>query len=155
MKKSDAIVALSDLFGIATEAVGEPEYRDGHSVLGVLSGRVSPRETLFACYGAPGTPLFKAMIRKGDHKYIYLANGGREQLFCLKDDPNELSLLDDESAKAELRAILKAYCARDGLRAALDEGGRLLAFPYTPRPLFRIRQFDASSGVHDFTFQHL
>jgi choline-sulfatase len=150
---SDALVALTDLFGIATAAAGAPEYRDGHPVLGVLSGKAAPRDYLFACYGNPGTPLFKAMIRKGDLKYIYLSNGGREQLFNLKDDPHELQNLNDPAAKAEMKAILAAHCARDGLFEALSEDGAMRAFEYKLRPLFRIHQFDTSSGIRDFTFK--
>lgn len=152
-EKSDALVALTDLFGIATAAAGAPEYRDGHPVLDVLGAKAAPRDYLFACYGDPGTPLFKAMIRKGDLKYIYLSNGGRAQLFNLKDDPNELRNLDDAAARAEFQAILEAHCARDGLREALNADGTMRAFEYRLRPLFRIHQFDLSSGIHDFTFQ--
>jgi hypothetical protein len=39
----------------------------------------------------PGTRHFKFMVRSGDWKYIWMANGGREQLFNVKEDPNELT----------------------------------------------------------------
>lgn len=152
---SDALVALTDLFGIATKAAGAPLYRDGHPVLDVLDGITEPRDSLFACYGNPGTPLFKAMIRRSDFKYIYMANGGREQLFNLKDDPNELRNMDDTDAKASFRAILEAHCTRDGLRDALLNDGTMRAFAFQPRPLFRIHQFDLSSGIRDFTFKRI
>ncbi len=151
--RHDDIVALTDLFGIATAAAGAPEYRDGHPVLAALDGSAAPRDYLFACYGTPGTLLFKAMIRRGDLKYIYLSNGGLEQLFNLKEDPEELKNLDDPATKAEMKALLAAHCAKVGLKEVLDADGNLLAHEFKHLPLFRIRQFDLSSGVRDFTFK--
>ena len=152
-EKCDALVTLSDLFGIATAAAGEPEYRDGYPVLDMLYGNAAPRDYLFACHETPGTGRFKAMIRQGDYKYIYMANGGQEQLFNLKDDPNELVNLNDAIRRAEMKHILENHCRRDGLWEALDENGCIRAFEYTARPLIRVHQFDASFGVHDFTFK--
>ena len=74
----------------------------------------SPARTCFiGYYGEPGTPLFKIMVRQGQWKYIYMANGGREQLFDLADDPNELKNL------AESRTdVARARCTRKPSRRA-------------------------------------
>jgi len=100
----------------------------------------------------PGSQLFKLMVRHGDYKYIYVANGGREQLFDLKNDKNELVNLAGERPELikKYRKYAEDYCARDGLRAALDGDGRLKAFDFYQRPYARIRQFDESGGVKDF-----
>ena len=38
----------------------------------------------------PGSHDFKVMVVTDQWKYIFMANGGREQLFNRKKDPNEL-----------------------------------------------------------------
>lgn len=149
--RTDALACLTDLFGLATSAAGIPELRDGVDLLGALEGSAAPRETLTAVYGRPGTPLFKIMLRTGDWKYIYMANGRGEQLFCTGQDPQELHLCNAEQPEllARLRAQATAFCDRPGLYAAL-ENGALRGFDYTERPRPRIHQFDRSSGVVDF-----
>ncbi|MGH7484933.1 MAG: sulfatase family protein, partial [bacterium] len=88
-ERRDHLAALTDLFGIATSAAGTPEFRQGIDVLGAIAGKAKPRDVLFGYYGHPGTRLFKIMVRQGEWKYIFFANGGREQLFNLRDDPHE------------------------------------------------------------------
>lgn len=151
-RRNGELVCLTDVFGIVTGAAGREQVRGGYSVLGMLEGREAPRRRLFACYGRPGTPQFKTMIRQGPWKYIFLANGGREQLFNLEEDPQELSQVSDGHPQVmeEMRRILAWELNRDGLRQALEEG-RPRTFPFTPRPLQRIYQFDHSSGVMNFT----
>jgi arylsulfatase len=90
-KTSSDLICLTDLFGIATGAAGKSDVRQGIDVLGLLNGTGHKRETLFGYYGDPGTARFKIMARGGEWKYIYLANGGREQLFNLQSDPHELN----------------------------------------------------------------
>lgn len=148
--KDDSIVALTDLFAIATGASGETVLRDGHDVLAQLSGDTQRRDHLFAVYGEPGSVTFKVMIRQGDWKYIYMYNGGREQLFNLKQDPNELCNIDDPARKAGMRALAADECLKHGL-SDMVENGRMKCIEYTERPLFRIHQFDVSSGITDFT----
>jgi choline-sulfatase len=91
------------------------------------------------------------MARQGSWKYIYLANGGREQLFDLEHDPHELLNLADtkRDIAAQLRQKAQAACDRPELRATLDGKG-LRAFPFAARPLRRIYQFDHSRGVTGF-----
>jgi choline-sulfatase len=150
---SQDLICLTDLFGIATSAAGAPQIRDGHDILAALDRRGPERKNVIACYGRPGTPQFKVMIREGEWKYIFLANGNREQLFNLKKDPGELALCNAEAPEilTRFRRETTEYCNRKGLLQALD-GGKLRTFPYTPRPLFRIHQFNSAFGVKDFIY---
>ena len=145
------LVALTDLFGLATSAAGRPQMRDGVDLLGLLEGRSAPREHLFGWYGEPGTSHFKIMARRGPWKYIYLANGGREQLFNVETDPNERCNLaaSEPAVRLALRQAAACACRRPGATEALD-GDDLRAFPYQERERRRIYQFDSSRGVKGF-----
>jgi len=150
--RRDELVCLTDLFGIATTAAGQGEIREGIDVLGMLDGTAKPREYLLGFYGTPGTPQFKIMVREKDWKYIYMANGGREQLFNLTEDPNELrQRIDDQPQVAErLRKIATQAANQPNINRALDKNGTLLSFPFEKRPDRRIYQFAGSRGVHGF-----
>lgn len=150
-QKRHDLACLTDLFGVATTAGGKPQMRQGSDILGALDGKAPPRRDLFGYYGDPGTPQFKIMVRNGAWKYIYLANGGREQLFHLADDPGELANAAEIRAdvRDQLRAKAAAECNRPELRSALDGGG-LRRFLFQPRPRQRIYQFDRSRGVTGF-----
>ncbi len=144
------LVALTDLFGLATAASGTPELRDGHDLLNTLRGTAPQRNALIGLYGAPGTRYFKCMVRQGDWKYIWLANGGRELLFNLRLDANESrSLVPDEPAiLAALRAqAINVLSARELTQPAVAHGA-LLALPFEPFPRVRIKQF--ARGITDF-----
>ncbi len=148
---TDNLVCLTDLFGIATTASGDPELRDGTDVLNALWGKTKPRERIVGMYGTPGTPRFKVMVRQGDWKYIFFANGGGELLFNLAEDPHELRQRIDDApdvAKQLRGKAAEAVNVPNAERAL--ESGRLKAFPFTPRPLIRIVQFDRSRGVTGF-----
>lgn len=149
--RRDELVCLTDLFAIATAASGIVEPRDGMDILGMTEGRVPPRDTLIAFYGTPGTPRFKVMVRSGDWKYIYMANGGRELLFNVTEDPGELSqrLESEPVVTSQLRSMAVAALHQPNADRAL-ENGRLKAFPFEARPLIRIYQFDRSRGVTGF-----
>jgi arylsulfatase len=149
--RNDALVCLTDLFAIATAASGDCEPRDGTDVLGMLEGTVDPRAFLFACYGRPGTPLFKFMVRSGDYKYIFLSNGDRRQLFDLRSDPSELNNLADAEPErvSGLHETARIHAHRQGLLQAFD-GKDFRVFPYTARPLFRINQMAGDLGISDF-----
>jgi arylsulfatase len=166
------LVSLVDLFGIATGAAitdrrqttgdrrqtkdggrktEEAERRDGMDLLGVLAGTAQPREFLTSMYGEPGTPLFKIMIRQGDWKYIFLANGGREQLFDVVEDQAEARNRAAEHGEIarRLRSLAVGVCNTPGAAAALA-GDDLRVFPYQERPRRRIYQFDRSRGIVGF-----
>ncbi|HEY3935838.1 MAG TPA: sulfatase-like hydrolase/transferase [Bryobacteraceae bacterium] len=150
-KVSNELVCLTDLFGIATTAAGKAECRQGIDVLGILNGTARPRETLFGYYGEPGTRRFKIMARRDHWKYIWFANGDREQLFDLAKDPLEhLNLVESQGDTArKLKSEATAACNRPELRAVLDGNG-LRGISFEARPLRRIYQFDRSRGVTGF-----
>ena len=149
--RRDDLVCLTDLFAIATHAAGQTQARDGVDVLGVVDGSGSPREHLFGYYGEPGTDRFKIMVRSGDWKYIYLANGGREQLFNTSEDPDEVvnRMATDRPVADDLHRWGVEACGHPGASDALD-GGRLRSFPYAKRNTRRVYQFDRSRGVRGF-----
>ena len=149
--KRDDLVCLTDLFAIATGAVGATETRDGMDVLGVIGGREAAHPYLVGMYGEPGTSTFKVMVRDAEWKYIFMANGEREQLFSIADDPAEL---ENRATSAlgvtmSMREIAASACRVPGAEDALD-GSKLQTFPYRDRPRFRIYQFDRSRGVSGF-----
>ncbi|MDA0336090.1 MAG: sulfatase-like hydrolase/transferase [bacterium] len=146
------LASLIDLYGIATGCAGEADLRDGADLLGVLRGTTAPREQLFGLFGAPGTARFKVMVREGRWKYIFIANGGRELLFDVAADPQELRQLaaGQPEVRARLRAAAAAYLAGPAGEGSLSESGDLRAFAFAARPLQRIYQFDRSRGIHGF-----
>ncbi|MGQ9663667.1 MAG: sulfatase family protein [Kiritimatiellia bacterium] len=150
-QRRDDLVCLTDLFGLATAAAGFPEIREGIDLLSVLEGRVTPRQRLVGWYGSPGTRRFKLMVREGRWKYIWLANGGREQLFDAENDPAELinRAPDETEILRSMRAVAIEVCDRPGTRAALD-GNQLRSFSFQARPLKRLKQFESSRAPADF-----
>jgi arylsulfatase len=149
--KNDTLVCLTDLFGIATYAAGATETRDGIDVLGVLDGTANPREYLFGYYGWPGTPQFKMMVKDDSWKYIFMANGGRKQLFNCKEDPNEIIQRTDDAPEAANRLhsqIINAL-SHPNLQAALEDGD-CKAFPFEPMERKRVYQYNRSYGEKGF-----
>src|SRR5207302_8213673 len=92
------LISLADLFGIATGAAGACELREGRDVLKMLRGECTSREHLVGMVEIPGSQDFKVMVLTDEWKYIFMANGGREQLFNRKRDPNEVSNCINSSA---------------------------------------------------------
>jgi len=147
----EQLASLTDLFGLATSAAGAKELREGVDLMPALRDNGGTRECVFGCYGIPGTPLFKMMAREGAWKYIWMANGGREQLFNVVSDPHELSNVAREQADitSRLRSRVVGMTNRPALRAGMD-GDNLRAFSFSPRRLQRIYQFDRSRGITGF-----
>jgi choline-sulfatase len=145
------LISLADLFGIATGAGGECEMREGIDVLKMLRGECAPRQYLIGMVEIPGSQDFKIMVLTDEWKYIFMANGGREQLFNRKKDPNELlNCVSSPSAiRDDLYALAVKACRVPGAIDALD-GDKLRAFPFRQRPPIRIYQFDRSRGVVGF-----
>jgi arylsulfatase A-like enzyme len=145
------LISLADLFAIATEAAGACEVREGMNVLKMLRGEGTQREYLVGMIEIPGSQDFKVMIATDKWKYIFMANGGREQLFDLGRDPDELSncLGSSPRIKGDLYALAVQACKAPGAVDALD-GDKLRAFPFRERARTRIYQFDRSRGVVGF-----
>jgi choline-sulfatase len=150
-QRREELVSLTDLFALATGAAGSVETRDGIDVLGLLDGQVKPRDCYVGMYEVPGSPLFKCMVRWREWKYIFMANGGREQLFNLAEDPHELHnrVADRPEVAEELRACAVYSLSVPNADRALEHG-RLKVFPFRPRPLQRVYQMDGSRGVRGF-----
>lgn len=144
----EELVCLADLFGIATGAAGSLELRDGMDVPGLVEGRTTPREVLFGYHGEPGTDRFKIMVRSKDWKYIFMSNGGKEQLFDMTGDRREAENLvqNHPDIVRSLRKKAAEVCRQPGARDAL-QGNDFIEFPFTPRPRSRCYQFDRSRGV--------
>ena len=145
------LACLVDLFGIVTGAAGHQELREGSDILGLATGTPQERRNLVTFYGDPGSHQFKVMVRFGQWKYIFMANGGREQLFHLGDDPNELTNLAQarSDVREQLYRVAFAECQRRELQSVLN-GDDLRELPFRARPLQRIYQFDRSRGVTGF-----
>jgi choline-sulfatase len=120
-------------------------------ILKMLRGEGTPREYLVGMVEIPGSQNFKVMVLTDEWKYIFMANGGREQLFNRKADPNELSNCVNSSSgiRDDLYALAVKACRVPGAVDALD-GDKLRAFPFRKRPPKRIYQFDRSQGVFGF-----
>jgi choline-sulfatase len=144
-------MSLADLFGIATGAAGACEMREGIDVLKMLRGESAPRQHLIGMVEVPGSHDFKIMVLTDEWKYIFMANGGREQLFNRKKDPNELSnyVSSSSAIRSDLYALGVKACRVPGATDAID-GNKLRAFPFRQRPPTRIYQFDRSRGVVGF-----
>lgn len=151
-QKCDKLVSLTDLFGVATAAAGQIQIRDGIDVLGMLKGESKARNYLFGCYGKPGTPDFKIMVRDNKWKYIFMSNGGYQQLFDIPKDPYELSnKIKTESKTAEkLRSIAIEKLEKSEWSNRVIKDGDLRSFEFTKKPPKRVYQFDWSKGIKSF-----
>ena len=149
--RRDELITLADLFGIATRAGGACELRDGVDVLGILRGESVQRSFLTGMAELPGSEFFKVMVVMDEWKYIFMANGRREQLFNLKTDPDELTNRATEASdvRSKLYSLAVARCRVVGAGDALA-GEDLRSFPYRERRRERIYQFDRSRGVEGF-----
>jgi hypothetical protein len=80
-----------------------------------------------------------------------MANGGREQLFNLRQDTNELSdcVASASGITDDLYALTVQACRVPGAMDALD-GDKLRAFPFRERARTRICQFDRWQRVVGF-----
>lgn len=150
-ERSEDLVCLTDLFGIATSAAGRQQLRQGVDVLGAVTGSAPARGRLFGYHGQPGTDAFKVMVREGPYKLIWFANGDTHLLFNVVDDPEELHPLGATyPAKAEqLLGLVTEHLRDEALSAAFD-GDSLATMPYRVWPTRRIYQFDQSRGVTGF-----
>jgi choline-sulfatase len=116
----------------------------------MLRGECAPRRHLVGMVEVPGSHDFKIMVLTDEWKYIFMANGGWEQLFNRERDPNELSNQISSSAMgSDLYALAVKACQVPGAADAID-GKKLRAFPFRQRPATRIYQFDRSRGVVGF-----
>lgn len=144
--RSQNLVSLTDLFGLATKLAGKRELRDGIDIV------EETREFLFSFYGRPQTRRFKVMVRHKQWKYIFMANGGREQLFNLDHDPMELGNLVNEQREIAtlLREQVLEKCKKEADLQCMVKDEVLVTYPFEARELTRLHQFAFSRGVTSF-----
>ncbi len=108
----------------------------------MLRGESAPRDYLVGMVEIPGSHDFKIMVLTGEWKYIFMANGGREQLFNREKDPDELAncVRASSGVRSSLYALAVEACRVPGATDALD-GDKLRVFP------FRQRQADTPLSV--------
>jgi len=151
-ERREELACLTDLFAIVTKAGGQLHEREGHDQLGMLLGETEPRDQIVGWFNAPGELAFKMMVRTGPWKYIHIANGGREQLFHIEQDPWELTNLASTETQVleEMRRRARQACDRPGAKAALDKNGKLITHAFKRRPVQRIHQMASHLGVKGF-----
>ncbi len=144
--RSADLVNLTDLFGMATKLAGCLDVRDGIDIL------EESRDFLYTFYGRPKTRQFKLMVRYENWKYIYMANGAREQLFDLAADPTEMhNLINEcEDIAALLRSKAVEKCEINPDIACMVENHSMVSYRFVARPLGRLHQFAFSRDVTDF-----
>jgi N-acetylglucosamine-6-sulfatase len=123
--KVDALVSNVDFYATVTDIQGEPELRDGRSLLPLATGDIAssewPRESILT-EGVERGPKDYNMVRTGRYKYIEYHNGEKE-LYDLQADPYELESFDetaDPVLLARLHSIVEelATCEKDSCRVA-------------------------------------
>lgn len=146
-ERNNSLVSLTDLFALATSVAGCKDVRDGIDILS------DQREELYAYYGRPKTRQFKIMLRWKEWKFIYMANGGRQQLFDLNEDPLELTNLIAQ--RPDIVEIMTKYivqkCMQEEELHCMVSEGKLVSYPFEARPLQRLHQFDFSQGITDYS----
>lgn len=150
--RCEELISLTDLFAIATGAAGGCQPREGIDVLRMLKTGAGKREYLFGYYGKPGTIDFKIMVRDKRWKYIFMANGGREQLFDLLNDPEELRLVNscEPDTLKRLRAAASEKLSKLPCADLILEKANLKAMPFQRHKPIRIYQFEGPKAPRQF-----
>jgi arylsulfatase A-like enzyme len=113
--RSSAQCYLRDLFPTLCELakVAPPAGLDAASLVPALNGKPGPYEYVFGYFTDT-----QRMIRDDAWKFIWYPKIGREQLFHLEDDPDEMVDLIGDARHAEqaaaLRAELRKWLAKHG-----------------------------------------
>lgn len=132
----NALVTLQDLYATICDVAGcaLPATSSGKSLVKLCMGEDGAvRDAIVAEYGAGRN--FKCMLRWDKYKYIYFANGGREQLFDLSSDPAEQHNMAALNAPlcGDCRRRLYKYYSQHGYAAALGNN-ELKKYDYEPLP---------------------
>lgn len=110
IRTSGALVSLEDLLPTIVELAGGdiPEGLVGRSLVPITEGKTATiRDRIWGQYANAAH-----MIRSGAHKYIYYPDDGRELVFNIEDDPDELrDISDDLELTAGLRDQLRDVLA--------------------------------------------
>ncbi|MBB6732146.1 sulfatase [Cohnella zeiphila] len=125
-ERREQLALLQDIYATLIAAAGGkvPAASSGVDLLPAARQTERPtREKIFAEIGRGR--LFKTMLRWDRYKYIYHANGGKENLFDLLADPdefNDISALHPELCR-ECREQLTDHYRAYGLAEALGSDG--------------------------------
>jgi arylsulfatase A-like enzyme len=140
-------VSTIDLFATIAGAAGvaPPGPLDGLDLLPLAREGAAPeRPGVGAEFGRDRTRKLMWRWEEGGSqwKYVWLANGGRQQLFDLAADPLELRDLAAEEGRRceEAHRRLAAWCRVTDFPGALASGGeRLAEYPFEALPLGQVR----------------
>ncbi len=129
-------VALEDIMPTILEMAGVeiPATVEGRSLVPLLRGELADAEPWRPYLHIEHSPLHQTLT-DGREKYIWWVADGREQLFNLADDPQELHDLAGDGASAERLAHWRGRLVREleGRPEGFVEGGRLVpGRPYPP-----------------------
>lgn len=117
----DSPVGLQDLLPtlLAAAGVAIPQNLDGHSLLSLLTNPgARVREHVFGEFGSPGRRTF--LLSDGEWKYIRYEEDGRELLFAMSEDPDELH--DRSAAQPEMLTRWRGMLLDTLDRRATDSG---------------------------------
>ena len=133
---------LPTFLAAAGAADAVPADVTGQNLLPLCADAATPGRAALAGQFASDR-LMKLMLRWDDWKYCYFANGGRQQLFNLRDDPHELADRAGQHPalcrEARKRLVQCFRAARH--QAALDDAGNALrAYPFAQLPLGQINR---------------
>ncbi len=131
----EELSSLLDLFPTFMKAAGIDGYneRPGMDLMELIQDKTE-RQMVFSEYENAGS--YCHYIRHKDWKYVFFQNGGYEELYDLKNDPDELRDLSDSK---EHRQILEDFrkAAQEWIRQYsnkdkyLDNNGELMKHPYS------------------------
>ncbi|MCQ6560039.1 sulfatase-like hydrolase/transferase [Paenibacillus mendelii] len=131
-ERREHLSMLQDVYATFIQAAGGalPLESSGKDLTAACQDpNIPSRERIIAEYGQGRAMKF--MLRWGDFKYIYHANGERENLFHLGLDPNELHDIADDHREicSSCRQQLVEYYKGYSFQEALDCDS-LRSFPY-------------------------
>lgn len=148
---SDALVELRDIMPTLLDCAGleVPEGLDGRSLLPALSGEPGAEHgTIHGEHIALGQSV--QWMTDGHEKYIWWSGDGREQLFDLDADPDELSDLALEDNTEEALGYWRKLLIEE--LAGREDGfsdGETLIVGQKPMPTLRgVVAKDATAGEH-------
>ncbi|CAG7599812.1 Arylsulfatase [Paenibacillus solanacearum] len=132
-ERRDQLALLQDIYATCIEAAGGtvPAISSGRNLLPAAADPAAPlRDKLFAEVGRGR--VFKMMLRFSDYKYIYHANGGKQNLYDLRADPDEwtdIAAQQPDLCRECQQEMLDHYRSY-GLAEALD-GDKLVRYEPT------------------------
>lgn len=138
----DELVTLPDLYAtmLSLAGVSLPPLCRGHNLVSLCKAESADLNRKFIV-GEFGSGIeFKCMYRFKNYKYIYYANGGREVLYDLDSDPNELYPITESEQFSSIRKQLVKYYTQLGYDNILNNGDLIRFSHQEPQPTSYIDQ---------------